>query len=120
VGIVLLAGGLLWLQPERWLITLFMAGFLGQQCLLGFRHAQTIRTLEKLPRHPGFACPTCKESPPGGPMWLCPACSNRFDPFQTVGVCPHCATPRASIPCAHCGADHSLAQWGFSRQSRPG
>lgn len=120
VGIVVLAAGLLWLQPGRWLMTLLMAGFLGQQCLIGFRHSQTILALEKLPRHPAFACPTCKESPPGGPMWLCPACRGRFDPFSTVGVCPHCTTARASIPCAHCGADHSLAQWGFSRQSRPG
>lgn len=120
VGIVVLAGGLLWLQPDRWLFTLLMAGFLGQQCLIGFRHAQTIRALEKMPRHPAFACPTCKESPPGGPIWLCPACGGRFDPYSTVGVCPHCGTARASIPCVHCGADHSLAEWGFSRYDRPG
>jgi Zn-dependent protease len=120
VGIVVLAGGLLWLQPERWLMTLLMAGFLGQQCLTGFRHAKMIRVLEKLPRHAGFACPTCKQSPPGGPLFGCPSCGGRFDPYSTVGVCPHCAAARASIPCAHCGTDHSLAQWGFARQGRPG
>jgi Zn-dependent protease len=120
VGVVALTGGLLWLQPGNWLLTLLMAGFLGQQCLIGFRHAQGILALEKLPRHPGFACPTCGQAPPGGPMWLCPACRNRFDPYSTVGVCPHCATARATIPCAHCGAEHGLAQWGFGRQGRPG
>jgi Zn-dependent protease len=120
VGIVVLAGGLLWLQPGRWLFTLLMAGFLGQQCLLGFRHSQLMRTLEKLPRHASFRCPSCQQSPPGGPLWPCPACGNRFDPFSTVGVCPHCATARPSIPCAHCGTDSSVAQWGFARQSRPG
>ena len=120
VGIVALSGGLLWLQPERWLMTLLMAGFLGQQCLAGFRHAQAILALERIPRHADFACPTCHQSPPGGPLWLCPACGGRFDPYSTVGVCPHCATARAGIPCVHCGADHSLAQWGFGRRSRPG
>lgn len=114
-GIVLLAGGLLWLQPGRWLITLLLAGFLGQQCLLGWRHAQGILALDQLARHAGFSCPTCRQSPPGGPLWLCPACRNRFDPFSTVGVCPHCATARAGIPCPHCGTEHSLAQWGFTR-----
>ncbi len=120
VGIVMLAGGLLWLQPERWLMTLLMAGFLGQQCRIGFQHARQLRLLERLPRHVGFACPTCQQAPPGGPLLPCPACGNRFDPFSTVGVCPHCAAARASIPCVHCGADHSLTQWGFARQSRPG
>lgn len=120
VGVVALAGGLLWLQPERWLLTLLMAGFLGQQCLVGFRQARAILALEKMPRHAGFRCPTCQQAPPGGPLWLCPACGQRFDPFSTVGVCPHCATARPGIPCAHCGADHSLAQWGFGRQGRPG
>ncbi len=120
VGIVALAGGLLWLQPQRWLMTLLMAGFLGQQCMIGFRHAGMIRTLEKIPRHVGFTCPTCRQAPPGGPIWPCPSCGNRFDPFSTAGVCPHCAAVRAGIPCAHCGRDHSLAQWGFTPRARPG
>lgn len=120
VGIVVLAGGLLWLQPDRWLITLLMAGFLGQQCLLGFRHAKLILALERLPRHGGFQCPTCRQSPPGGPLWLCPACGQRYDPFSTTGVCPHCATARATIPCAHCGSEHGLAAWGFGRPGAPG
>ncbi|MBI5689896.1 MAG: M50 family metallopeptidase [Verrucomicrobia bacterium] len=119
-GIVGLAATLLWLQPERWLITLLMAGFLGQQCLLGFRHAKLIRVLEQMPRHGSFRCPVCEQSPPGGPLWLCPACGNRYDPFSTVGVCPHCATARVSIPCAHCGTEHSVARWGLARAPRPG
>lgn len=120
VGIVVLFGFLLLAQVGNLIFTLLMAFFLGHQCLVGFRHAKMIRMLEKLPRHPGFACPTCKESPPGGPLFLCPACRGRYDPYSTVGVCPHCAAMRSTIPCAHCGADHSLAQWGFTRQSRPG
>lgn len=120
VGLVVLAGGLLWLQPGRWLMTLLMAGFLGQQCLIGFRHAQVIRALEKLPRHVGFSCPTCRQAPPGGPLWPCPACGNRYDPYSTAGVCPHCAAARATLPCAHCGSDHGLLNWGFTPPRRPG
>jgi len=120
VGIVVVFGGLLWVQPQNWMFTLLMGYFLGQQCLNGFRHAQMLRVLEKMPRHASFKCPSCQQAPPGGPLWPCPACGNRFDPFSTVGVCPHCESVRSSIPCAHCGTDSSLAQWGFSRQSRPG
>jgi Zn-dependent protease len=120
VGVVAGVGALLLFVPGWRIMTLFMAFFLGQQCLVGFRHARLLLQLEKLPRHAGFRCPSCEQSPPGGPMWGCPACGNRFDPYSTVGVCPHCATARSSIPCAHCGAEHTLTQWGFARSSRPG
>lgn len=115
-GVVLLAAGLLWLQPQRWLFTLMMGGFLASQCLAGFRHARLILAIERLPRHTSFRCPECGQAPPGGPLWSCPACGNPSDPFSTTGVCPHCATPRAFIPCPNCGAEKPPAAWGAVRQ----
>ncbi|MFM9032044.1 MAG: site-2 protease family protein [Opitutaceae bacterium] len=116
-GVVVLAGGLLWLQPQRWLFTLLLAGFLASQCLAGLRHARLILALEKLPRHAGFRCPSCQQAPPGGPLWSCPTCGNGFDPFSTGGMCPHCAAPRSEIPCPHCGTGSPPAAWGASRSS---
>jgi Zn-dependent protease len=114
-GVVLLAAGLLWLQPHRWLFTLLMGGFLASQCLAGLRHARLMLALERLPRHASFRCPECGQAPPGGPLWSCPACGRGSDPFSTGGVCPHCATPRISIPCPNCGAEKPPASWGAVR-----
>jgi hypothetical protein len=114
-GVVVLAGGLLWLQPHRWLFTLLIAGFLASQCLSGLRHARLMLALEKLPRHAGFRCPSCRQTPPGGPLWPCPSCGRAFDPFSTGGVCPHCAAPRAAIPCPHCGTGSPPAAWSAGR-----
>lgn len=97
------------MQGAVWLGLLAFLGF--QQCRLGFRQAEALRQREKMPRHREFACPTCQESPPGGPLWLCPSCGNRFDPFSTQGICPHCTTPQADTPCAFCGASHPVKQW---------
>ena len=110
-----LAGGLLWLQPQRWLFTLLLAGFLTSQCLAGLRHARLILAVEKLPRHTGFRCPSCQQAPPGGPLWSCPTCGNGFDPFSTAGVCPHCKALRSEIPCPHCGTGSPPAAWGTAR-----
>ena len=114
-GVVVLAGGLLWLQPHRWLFTLLLAGFLASQCLTGLRHSRLILALEKLPRHTGFRCPSCQQAPPGGPLWSCPTCGNGFDPFSTGAVCPHCSARRSEIPCPHCGTGSPPAAWGGDR-----
>lgn len=114
-GVVLLAGGLLWLQPQRWLFTLLIAGFLASQCLAGLRQARLMLALENLPRHTGFRCPSCRQAPPGGPLWPCPSCGNGFDPFSTGAVCPHCSARRSEIPCPHCGTGSPPAAWGGGR-----
>jgi Zn-dependent protease len=111
-GVVLLAGGLLWLQPHRWLFTLLIAGFLASQCLSGLRQARLMLALEKMPRHAGFRCPSCRQAPPGGPLWPCPSCGNASDPFSTGAVCPHCSARRSEIPCPHCGTGSPPAAWG--------
>jgi hypothetical protein len=108
------------LQPQRWLFTLLITGFLGAHCLNGFRHARQLQALERLPRHPGFSCPDCRMSPPGGPLWRCPGCQQGFDPFSTGGLCPHCGTARQIIPCPHCGNDHPASAWGLAPRAGPG
>lgn len=104
-GFVLLAFyfGDLWLG--------FIALFLGQRCWIGLREAKMMGALQRLPRHTGFACPTCHVPPPGGPLWRCGNCRNPFDPFSTNAVCPHCGTRQPTTPCVHCGAEYSIEQW---------
>jgi len=97
------------LRMDLWLGLIVI--FIGQQCVHGYRQAQALRLLEKLPRHAGFACPTCQQPPPSGAIWLCPACGHRFDAFLTRGICPHCQTPLATIPCVDCGAQHPIDRW---------
>ena len=116
-GLVAFVGYAVW-RRSLWLG--FMALFLGQQCWNSLKQARALRTLERLPRHRGFACPSCNQAPPGGPMWLCRACGNRFDPFSTRGVCPHCQTPQAATTCAHCGNAHPIERWSTGpRRSDP-
>ena len=107
-GLVAFVGYAIWRQ-SIWLG--LMALFLGQQAWNGLQQARALRALERLPRHRGFACPSCQQAPPGGPMWLCRACGNRFDPFSTRAVCPHCQTPQATTTCAHCGEAHPIERW---------
>jgi Zn-dependent protease len=111
IGLVAFVGYAIWRQ-SLWLG--FMALFLGQQCWNGLKQARALRALERLPRHRGFACPSCHQAPPGGPMWLCRACRNGFDPFSTGGICPHCQTPQEATTCAHCGEAHPITRWSTS------
>jgi hypothetical protein len=91
-----------------------MALFLGQRCMAGLQHARGLQALAKAPRHPGFACPSCHEPPPGGPMWLCGSCHQRFNPFATAAVCPHCGVRQPTTMCAFCGAEHPIEAWSTS------
>lgn len=120
IAIPVLAGFLLLNNRGNWILVLLMAGFLGQQCLAGFRHAQSLLAVARLPRHSGVACLSCRERPPGGPIWACVSCGNRFDPFSTRAVCPHCGTVQPKIPCAYCGSAHPIAQWDVTPPRRPG
>lgn len=111
LGFVGVAGFIAYAVQQESLFLGLMALFLGQQCFRGWQYAASLRALEKMPRHSGFACPTCHRAPPGGPLWPCPACGNRFDPFSTNALCPHCRTPQPATPCPNCGAAHALDRW---------
>lgn len=97
-----------------------IALFLAMECHRGFKQAQALKKLAQLPRHSGFACPTCGERPPGGPLWLCSSCNNAFDPFSTRAVCPHCANVLPKVTCVHCGSAHPLERWEAAPPRRPG
>jgi Zn-dependent protease len=108
IGVAGLLGLAIW-QESFWIG--IMAFFAGQRCVVGFRESQALRALERLPRHSGFACPTCHEPPPGGPIWLCGNCRNRFDTFSTHAVCPHCGAVHPTTTCIFCGSSHPIEQW---------
>jgi Zn-dependent protease len=95
---------------------IFMAYFLGQQCYAGFQHAKVIAALDRMPRHPDFACPACKQSPPEARLWACANCRQAFDPFATRATCPHCATVQPTTPCAYCTAQHPIDEWDKVRR----
>jgi hypothetical protein len=95
----------------NWVWTLLFGYIFAQQCLAAYRHAQQLQRLTQLPRHQGFACPACKEPPPGGPLWVCGNCRNTFDMFSTRAVCPHCGAAHAKTVCAFCGSAHPISEW---------
>lgn len=101
-----------------YLWTSIIALFMAQRCASGLKEAKALRGLERLPRHQGFRCPSCHQAPPGGPYWLCSNCSNRFDPFSTQAICPHCRARQPSTPCPLCGAAHPVEDWSDSHGFR--
>lgn len=116
VGVAGLVGYALW-QQSIWMG--IMALFAGQRCLAGYRSAQGLLALERLPQHAGFACPSCQQAPPGGPIWLCASCGNRFDAFSTGSVCPHCQTALPRVACVHCGTESPIEAWDRRRSGPP-
>ena len=88
-----------------------LSAFILISCWGGLRQAQALSRLAKLPRHDGFACPSCKAAPLEGGFWICGRCRGRFDTFQTLAVCPHCATRYPVTKCLECGALHPMSEW---------
>lgn len=97
------AYGLLW--------QLFIVFMLFQNCAAALKSGRALRQLELMPRHTGFVCPTCRVSPPQGPVYACARCQHGFDPFSANGVCPNCSNRVNLIPCFNCGNVHTLADW---------
>lgn len=104
-GFVLLA---FWMQ-SIW--TALIAAYAGLNCWNGFKSAQALRKLERIPRRQGFACPSCKTSPPMGPFWKCNQCGTGFDTFETGGVCPQCSARFATTSCLDCRRPAPIAEW---------
>lgn len=112
VGMIGLAGLLVWALSRSWFFMAVAVGFMAVECWNAYKRAQALKQLEALPRHTSVACPSCHESPPGGPLYVCGSCGNRFDPFSTHAICPHCNTMQPAIPCVHCGAVNPSDRWG--------
>jgi len=88
-----------------------LAVFILMNCWGGLRQAQALCRLDQLPRHGGFACPSCKAAPPVGRFWKCSRCGEAFDAFQTRALCPNCAAEVAVTPCPYCRAHSPSSEW---------
>jgi Zn-dependent protease len=111
IGIAGCAAGLVFAILVRSWWYGIMAVFAAQQCMIGLRAAQGLSTLARMPRHTGFACPSCHQAPPGGPIWVCRQCRGRFDAFSTRAICPHCQAVQVATPCPNCGTESPLERW---------
>ncbi len=88
-----------------------LAVFMLMNCWGGFKHAQELLRIAKLPRHQEFSCPSCKASPPAGALWRCGNCGQPFDTFATGAVCPWCSARFAKTRCLDCGEQHAFNEW---------
>jgi Zn-dependent protease len=91
-----------------------LALFMLMNCWGGLQHARALLRIAKLPRRDGYACPTCKSSPPLGDFWKCGKCGQSFDTFQSGAVCPHCGTQYPVTRCLDCGHQHPMQEWAAS------
>jgi Zn-dependent protease len=72
-------------------------------CWGGLQRARALARLAAAPKHPGLACPVCREAPPLGAFWVCGKCQQRFDVFASGAVCPSCGAQIPAVPCVACG-----------------
>jgi Zn-dependent protease len=108
IGVVGFIGLAIWTQ-SIWYGAI--AVFMLMNCWGGFQHARALLRFSKVPRRDGFACPTCKASPPLGEYWKCGKCGQPFDTFQTRTVCPRCSTQFAQTKCLDCGRMSPINDW---------
>ncbi|HLY43565.1 MAG TPA: site-2 protease family protein [Terracidiphilus sp.] len=92
-----------------------IAVFMLLNCWGGLQHARSLLRIAKLPRRPGFVCPSCRTAPPIGPYWGCRSCGKAFDTFETRAVCPHCSAQYTVTTCLDCGVSSPLEQWAVPR-----
>lgn len=97
-----------------WLIILAIFGL--TQSWGGLTRAAHLRKALKVPRHTHLQCPSCKESPPSGPMWPCRCPEKKFDAFANGGVCPSCGTVYPKVFCPFCGDVSRPADWMLEGQ----
>ena len=90
-----------------------IAVFILMNCWRGLTHARALARIAKIPRRPGFACPSCKSAPPLGELWRCGKCNQAFDMFLTQGVCPHCGNQFNLTQCFDCATASPLADWAL-------
>ena len=88
-----------------------MSVFILLNCWGGLKQARVLAKVAKIPRRPGFACPSCKTAPPLGLLWRCAQCGTAFDTFATNAVCPQCAANYNLTQCLDCGTRSAMADW---------
>jgi Zn-dependent protease len=110
-GLVGAAGLIALAVYQRSLWTAAICVFIVMNCWSGLQRARVLLRLAKLPRRPGFACPSCKTAPPLGAFWKCGNCQQQFDTFATRGVCPHCSAQYDTTMCLDCREQHPMHEW---------
>jgi len=108
IGVFALIGLAIW-AGDTWLI--LMSVFIAMNCWGGLRQAQALAKIAKIPRRPGFACPSCHSQPPLGALWRCAQCGNAFDTFETHAACPACGTQYNLTQCLDCGTRSAMSEW---------
>jgi Zn-dependent protease len=88
-----------------------LAVFVAMNCWRGFQHARELSRLARLPRRPGFSCPSCRSAPPLGTLWACGRCGTPFDTFETGARCPSCGAVFGETRCADCGRSSPIGEW---------
>jgi Zn-dependent protease/transcription elongation factor Elf1 len=100
--------------------TLLIAAYMLLNCWGGFKSARAMILREKLPRREGFACPSCGAHPPVGALWKCAQCTQPFDTFQSMAVCPHCGAQFPRTMCGECQKMHPISEWVAAANVRTG
>lgn len=96
----------------RWAIWIIaICAFMAMNCWGGLQQARALLKIARLPRRPGFACPSCKTAPPLGAYWGCGSCRQPFDTFETRGVCPHCGAVFNKTMCLDCHEQRPMSEW---------
>jgi len=108
VGVIGFIGLAVW-DRSVWLVVISI--YLVMNCWSGFKQAQALRKMERLPRRPGFACPSCRTAPPIGLYWGCGRCKRTFDTFAAGGVCPNCANRFENTTCLDCRRQFPMHEW---------
>jgi Zn-dependent protease len=88
-----------------------IAAFALMNCVNGWKQAQLLSRIAKLPRRDGYACPSCHSAPPVGEFWKCTLCTNSFDTFQTQAKCPICSATFSETMCLDCYKKHPFPEW---------
>ena len=115
VGAAGLVGLALWMR-STW--SLLIAAYILLNCWGGFKSARAMILLEKLPRREGFACPSCGVHPPIGALWKCAQCTQTFDTFQSMAVCPHCGAQFPNTMCGECQKKNPISEWAAAANAR--
>ena len=114
IGVAALIGVAIW-QQSFWLG--IMSAFILMNCWGGLKQARALGRIAKLPRRPGFACPSCHTAPPLGELWRCGQCGKNFDTFLTDAACPHCRVQYSGTQCLDCGTMSPISAWMTSPPS---
>jgi len=108
LGVLALLALALW-AADAWLG--IVAVFVAMNCWRGFQHSLALARIAKLPRRPGYSCPSCRSAPIIGALWACGRCGESFDTFETGAVCPSCRTTFGATRCADCGRSSPIGEW---------